>query len=435
MSDNVSYFSTYYSASKFDIDKQPELEWFYKTYKGYMYARLQQMFSYRNLPDTIPSEMFEFYLLSNGLSFVTEYEGNIYAFQGGLGGEPDPYYRPTKFTIANPALKMSKVCDIKTDGILCKNDKMWLGLDALVSRYAYLMATNLITLNVVDIMLRCIALLSAPDDKTKKSAEVYLDKLVKGEFGVIGDNPFFEGIKMQTVPSSNGSYLTQFIELHQYYKGSFYNEIGLNANFNMKREAIGKGEASLSQDSLLPLCDSMLECRIENVKKINEMYGTNIEVEYSSAWKDNQTEQKYELIKLENESSQLEGGETNENGEVGETEVNSGNCGLNEPDSNVESRGAEENEQEDCSEKESSSEDSEQGDDSESEGDSGESGDNESADSARVDVPENNKEELAEDSEGNSNENIVTVNVEIGGDALVGEEEENSTCERNNESS
>lgn len=435
MSDNVNYFNTYYSASKFDIDKQPELEWFYKTYKGYMYARLQQMFSYRNLPDTIPAEMFEFYLLSNGLTFVTEYEDNLYAFQGGLGGEPDPYYRPTKFTIANPALKMSKVCDIKTDGILCKNDKMWLGLDALVSRYAYLMATNLITLNVVDIMLRCIALLSAPDDKTKKSAEVYLDKLVKGEFGVIGDNPFFEGIKMQTVPSSNGSYLTQFIELHQYYKGSFYNEIGLNANFNMKREAIGKGEASLSQDSLLPLCDSMLECRIENVKKINEMYGTNIEVEYSSAWKDNQTEQKYELIKLENEASQLEGGETNENGEVGETEVNSGNCGLDEPDSNVESRGAEENEQEDCDKKESSSEDSGEGGDSESEGDSSESGDNESADSTSVDVPEDNKEKLAEDSEGNSNENIVTVNVEIGGDALVGEEEENSTCERNNESS
>ena len=435
MSDNVNYFNTYYSASKFDIDKQPELEWFYKTYKGYMYARLQQMFSYRNLPDTIPAEMFEFYLLSNGLTFVTEYEDNLYAFQGGLGGEPDPYYRPTKFTIANPALKMSKVCDIKTDGILCKNDKMWLGLDALVSRYAYLMATNLITLNVVDIMLRCIALLSAPDDKTKKSAEVYLDKLVKGEFGVIGDNPFFEGIKMQTVPSSNGSYLTQFIELHQYYKGSFYNEIGLNANFNMKREAIGKGEASLSQDSLLPLCDSMLECRIENVKKINEMYGTNIEVEYSSAWKDNQTEQKYELIKLENEASQLEGGETNENGEVGETEVNSGNCGLDEPDSNVESRGAEENEQKDCDKKESSSEDSGEGGDSESEGDSSESGDNESADSTSVDVPEDNKEKLAEDSEGNSNENIVTVNVEIGGDALVGEEEENSTCERNNESS
>lgn len=432
MSDNVNYFNAYYSASKFDIDKPKETEWFYKTYKGYMYARLQQMFSYKNLPDTIPSEMFEYYLLSGGLCFIMEHEGDLYAFQGGLGGEPDAYYRPTKFTVANPALKMSKVCDIKTDGILCKNDKMWMGLDALVSRYAYLMATNLITLNVVDIMLRCIALLSAPDDKTKKSAEIYLDKLAKGELGVIGDNPFFEGIKLQTLPSSNGSYLTQFIELHQYYKGSFYNEIGLNANFNMKREAIGKGEASLSQDSLLPLCDSMLECRIENVKRINEKYGTKIEVDYSSAWKDNQTESKFELIKLENEASQLEGGETNE---TGEAEANSGDFGNDDADSNVESRGAEENEQEDCSEKESSSEDSGEGDDSESEGDSSESGDNESADSACVDVPEDNKEELAEDSEGNSNENIVTVNVEIGGDALVGEEEENSTCERNNESS
>lgn len=432
MSDNVNYFNAYYSASKFDIDKPKETEWFYKTYKGYMYARLQQMFSYKNLPDTIPSEMFEYYLLSGGLCFIMEHEGDLYAFQGGLGGEPDAYYRPTKFTVANPALKMSKVCDIKTDGILCKNDKMWMGLDALVSRYAYLMATNLITLNVVDIMLRCIALLSAPDDKTKKSAEIYLDKLVKGELGVIGDNPFFEGIKLQTLPSSNGSYLTQFIELHQYYKGSFYNEIGLNANFNMKREAIGKGEASLSQDSLLPLCDSMLECRIENVKRINEKYGTKIEVDYSSAWKDNQTESKFELIKLENEASQLEGGETNE---TGEAETNSGDCGNDETDSNVESGRTEEDEQEDCIKEEESSADSGQGDDSESERDSCESGDNESADSSCVDVSEDNKEMLEEKSESNSNENIVTVNVEIGGETLAGEGEKDSTCEGNNESS
>lgn len=431
MSDNVSYFSTYYSASKFDIDKQPELEWFYKTYKGYMYARLQQMFSYKNLPDTIPSEMFEYYLLSGGLCFIMEHEGNLYAFQGGLGGEPDAYYRPTKFTVANPALKMSKVCDIKTDGILCKNDKMWMGLDALVSRYAYLMATNLITLNVVDIMLRCIALLSAPDDKTKKSAEIYLDKLAKGELGVIGDNPFFEGIKLQTLPSSNGSYLTQFIELHQYYKGSFYNEIGLNANFNMKREAIGKGEASLSQDSLLPLCDSMLECRIENVKRINEKYGTKIEVDYSSAWKDNQTESKFELIKLENEASQLEGGETNE---TGEAEANSGDFGNDEADSNVESGRTEEDEQEDCIKEEESSEDSGQGNDSESEDDSCEPGDNESSATSCVDVSEDNTEKPEEESEGNINENVVTVNVEIGGDTLAGEKED-STRERHNESS
>lgn len=73
---------------------------------------------------------------------------------------------------------------------------------------------------------------------------------------------------MQSPPSNNGSYLTQFIELHQYLTGTFYNEVGLNANFNMKREAIGDGESSLNEDSLLPLCELMLETRKRTLKKL-----------------------------------------------------------------------------------------------------------------------------------------------------------------------
>lgn len=297
-----------------------DVNWHYKQYKNYMYARLQEMFTYKNLPDTIPEEMLELYLLSAGTCFIAKYNDSLYAFQGSFGGEPDAYYRPTLYTVANPALNLSEQFKIGIDGILMRNDKMWVGLDNLVSRYAYLMATNLITIKTVDIVLRCLALISAPDDKSKRSAEEFLTKLEKGEIGVIAENPFFEGIKMQSPPSNNGSYLTQFIELHQYYKGSFYNEIGLNANFNMKREAIGKGEASLSQDSLLPLCDSMLECRIKDVEKINEMFGTNIEVDFSSVWKENQKESILEIKKLEKEASQLEGSDEsgNEKTESGE---------------------------------------------------------------------------------------------------------------------
>ena len=50
-------------------------------------------------------------------------------------------------------------------------------------------------------------------------------------------------------------------------------------------------------------------------------------------------------------------------------------------------------------------------------------------------MPEDNTEKPEEKSESNINENIVTVNVEIGGDTLVGEEEDDSACEGNNESS
>lgn len=282
------------------------------SYKGYMLNRLMKMFNYKGLPDTIPKEMLEYYLMVNGSCVITRVNNKLYAFLGSFGGEPDPYYRPTLYVVANPALKLNKtypLWDTKAqeseDCVFMRNDKLWIGLNPLMSRYATLMAENVITLRTADIMLRVVALLTAPDDKTKVAAEQYLRDIQNGELGVIGENRFFDGVKMQSPPSNNGSYLTQFIELQQYYKGSFYNEIGLAASFNMKREAIGESEASLNDDTLVPLIDTMLECRKEDVSRLNEMFGLNISVEFDSAWAQNIKEQKLEMAVLKSDVSQL----------------------------------------------------------------------------------------------------------------------------------
>ena len=311
-----SYFFDSQLAKKNPMDYVKDKKLSANAYINYMAIRLQKMFKYTNLPETIPREMLEYYLMINGTCFISEYDGNLYAFTGSFGGEPDAYYRPTRYVVANPALKMSKDFDIKSDGVLIRNDSIWQGLYPLMARYASLMAENILTLRSADVMLRVIAMLTAPDDKTRAAAEAYLKKLEDGEFGVIAENRFFEGIKMQSPPSNNGSYLTQFIELHQYLKGSFYNEIGLNANFNMKREALGDGESSLNEDSLLPLCDEMLRCRQEDIKKVNEMFGTDITVEFDSSWAQNVIEKELTLDKMRAEASQL----TEETEETGEHE-------------------------------------------------------------------------------------------------------------------
>lgn len=316
------------TSMKADMDIVEDKEWVFKTYKSYFYMRLLEMFEYKNLPETIPSEMLEMYLLSGGCCFFTEVNGKYYVFEGSLGGEPDPYYRPTLFTVANPALKLSENYDIQEDGVLCKNDKLLFGLDYLVTRTASLMAENLITMNMADVILRSIMMLTAPDDRTKASAEEFLKKIKKGEMGVIADSPLFDGIKRFDSSHSSSGYITQFIEYHQYVKGSFFNEIGLNANFNMKRESIGKGEASLTQDTIFPICDTMFSSRKEFIKKINEKYGLDISVDFSSIWKQNRQEAEYELEALKAESqedsSQLEEKgdgevETNETGGTGDT--------------------------------------------------------------------------------------------------------------------
>lgn len=276
-----------------------------QSYYRYLLSRVEKMFQYKNLPDSIPHEILDRYLFENGIACITEVDGTLYAFYGNLGGPQDAYYRPTEFIVANPHIKTangelfsanipvfeSRYSDVgQPTGVLIRNDTEWFGLHPMLARYAYLMAENILTLRTADVMLRITSLLTAPSDKERAAALEYLKTMEKGELGVIGESPFFDGVKLQSPPSNNGSYLTQFIEYQQYLKGSFYNEIGLSANYNMKREAIGKGESTLDEDALLPLCDNMLMCRKEDLAKVNDMFGTNIEVEFSSAWLENRIE-------------------------------------------------------------------------------------------------------------------------------------------------
>lgn len=285
-----------------------------RAYYRYLLSRLLRMFQYKNLPDTIPHEIFDRYLMEFGIACITEVNGKLFVFSGNLGGPQDVYYRPTEFIISNPHIKTSDgqlftanvpvYPDFTDDttgqpvgsdfkqvkGVLIRNDLDWVGLHPLISRYAYLMAENTLTLRTADVMLRVIALLTAKTDSEKAACNEYLKSLEKGEMGVIGESAFHEGVEMQSPPSNNGSYLTQFIEYQQYLKGSFFNEVGLSANYNMKREAIGKGESTLDEDALLPLCDNMLTCRREDLQKVNDMFGTSIEVEFSSSWLENRIE-------------------------------------------------------------------------------------------------------------------------------------------------
>ena len=306
----------------------------------YLLLRTKMMFQYKGLPDTIDATILERYLQVNGVACITEVDGKLYAFNGSMGGKQDVYYRPTLFVAANPHFKQTFSKNIiigeeGTDfnespidsqpGVLMRNDSEWVGLTPLIAKYSVMLAENLLTIRSADVMLRIIALITASSDKSYKSAMAYLNKLEKGEFGAISDDSFSENqINMQSPPSNNGSYLTQFIELHQYLIGSFFNELGLRANYNMKREAIGQGESSMDEDAIMPLCDDMLLRRKEDVAKINSMYGTDISVDYSSAWLSNKIERSLMILSQLNEAGAGQvGGSGDDIGQVGSTEVDS----------------------------------------------------------------------------------------------------------------
>ena len=259
----------------------------FENYCRYTFTRTQSMFVYEGLPDTIPVQWLESYLQRNGSCCIAEHEGKLYALLGNAGGELDNYYQPTIYTVANPALNLSKTFKIGEDCVYCKNDYDAIGLTPLVSRYCGLMTENLLTVRISDINMRMMSLLSAPDDNTLQSTKQYLKDLEDGKLGVVGETPFFEGLKLQSKGVGNGDYMIQFIELQQYLKGSMYNELGINANFNMKREAISGQEVSLNDDALMPLIDDMLKQRRAMCDDLNAMFGLNVSVDYGSTWHSN----------------------------------------------------------------------------------------------------------------------------------------------------
>ena len=259
----------------------------FENYCKYTFTRTQSMFVYTGLPDTIPVQWLESYLQRNGSCCIAEVEGKLYALLGNAGGELDEYYQPTTYTVANPALKLSKTYKIGEDCVYCRNDYDAFGLTPLISRYCGLMTENLITVRISDINMRMMNLLSAPDDNTFQSTKQYLKDLEEGKLGVVGESPFFEGLRLQSKGVGNGDYMIQFIELQQYLKGSMYNELGINANFNMKREALSGQEVALNDDALMPLIDDMLKQRRAMCDELNRMFGLEVSVDYGSTWHSN----------------------------------------------------------------------------------------------------------------------------------------------------
>lgn len=248
------------------------------------------IFKYGNLPETITEKDIEIITQVNGYSIWKEVDGKLYVFYGSLGGEPNPYYLPTIAIIANPALRYNASLKIDEECVIMLNDYLYTGLMPLFNKYGSLLTEAEISLKYAIINARVPALLQSDNDNTYKSAVAFFDTIEKGEgYGIIASKEFFEGIKSQDFYKQ--PYIKDLIESIQYIKASWYNEIGLNSQFNMKREAINSAEVTLNEDILYPAVDVMLQCRKKAVEKINKMFGTNITVELNSVWEQNKIQE------------------------------------------------------------------------------------------------------------------------------------------------
>lgn len=271
-------------------------------YIQYMFDRTNSMFKYNGLPDTIPEPILEYMLQVYGSVAIIKDHGDLYAMRCNFGGPPDPYYRPTQAIVANPALSLSMTYRIVNHlppfertiwesyppCVRFLNDSQIQGLLPLFARYAAQMVENDISIRSAQINLRQQTIIAADTGVEMESAKEYMKALEEGRLAAIAKRPFLEGVIIAEGAKGQSNTVMQLIELQQYLKASWYNDIGLNSNFNMKSQYISSEEINSSADIMLPLIDNMFSSRKMAVEAINKEFGTNISVEKDSAWEKKQ---------------------------------------------------------------------------------------------------------------------------------------------------
>ena len=280
----------------------------------YMFTRTAQMFKYTGLPVTIPAYILEQQMQGLGHCIIAEKDFQFYSFTGGLGGIPDVYYRGTEYIVSNPNVngeEFDKTFKVDEDCVFCRNDHMINGLMPLHRRYATLLAENELSFYVAEINSRLQWLFNGSTDADKITADNLIRDLERGNLSAVASPEFTGGIQLQPGAQYASQTIREIIEAEQYIKASWFNELGLDSNYNMKRESLTMTESQMNTDALLPMIDDMFECRKEMCKKLADMYGLEVSVEYNSAWLDNQI-QMHEETAAEGAETAVEGGKEDE---------------------------------------------------------------------------------------------------------------------------
>ena len=266
--------------------------------------RVLCIFDYKKIPKTISPRTIELFILGGyGKIFVKD--GKWYCGTGTTSGVLTYDYIPISSLVVNTFLRYSEtlenvtplnIDDITKENIekycfLIPNDDLYSSLYDEIREYAELMTECVLTIKFLLYNARIPTINVSNSDTIEESFKKMYDDIINGKTNIsLKGNYMFDSIKTYPTSSVNTNQIKDVIECMQYICAKFEQRIGLNANYNMKRESLNDDEISLNDDGLLPTIDEMFESRLKAYDNINyvsqKLYGEKVfEIDLKSAWK------------------------------------------------------------------------------------------------------------------------------------------------------
>ena len=247
----------------------------------YLLNNALSIFRYDGLPDNVSAVDLEKSLLRNGKILFTKWHNEFYIFTFSETGKQNYLGEYTHYQVNNPYINCNEIFS-DDDAVKIKNNDTAEPLSSLMGIYTELLTESYITLNIADINCRIPFLVSARDNATKNSAEIFLNQILNGKQGIIAEQPLFDSLNIN--PLTDHQNIQQIIELNKFYFSDYFQKIGLTNLYNNIHDRISATETEFTATSIYPYVDNMKRNRDMAVEKINAMFGLSVTVEFSSSW-------------------------------------------------------------------------------------------------------------------------------------------------------
>lgn len=259
----------------------------YDFYFKWLLSKTCACFYIKNLPETMDEFFIKSTLIVDGDLGVTDFNDKIYAVNGAPGGQPDEYYVPTQYTVANPVLG-SKIFTRGVDGVVIYNADIDRyvpgGLFGLIDQTATLLADNIISINCNQINTRVSAVFTADSEAQAIAGEAILKRMYTGSPYSILRSDLIDKINVNPIASNaNAQNLTELVELNNFIIANYFQSIGIKANNIRKKSHMLQDEIDVQNDYLQISITEIMASWQSGFDKVNELYGTDIHVELNPA--------------------------------------------------------------------------------------------------------------------------------------------------------
>lgn len=289
--------SKFWSPFPFERINATNVDFLYRHFFKTLYNNVSRVILLKGTEDH-PKIDYDFAMINlilSGKIIIIKHKNEIYFLDGHSGGKYNATYRPTEIISANPVIgdirrELDKdgvvVYLTPFDNIPLNNPIRTGGIYTNIAMTAALLADNISSINNAQINGRLQAIYTSEDSGEAIAAEAVLKDLYSGKpFRVIKSEMLK---KFEAFPLSNtntAQVLMELVEVHQYLLAQFWNSIGIDANFNMKRERLNTAEVEANSTSIKVPVNTMLDMINKGFDKANEIFGTNFHAELNPEFK------------------------------------------------------------------------------------------------------------------------------------------------------